>query len=382
MKLKIVGDASDLAPHHKSPGRQRLTVLFHTSPVAFHNPGGGEVQLLKTAQYLRGLGADVRLLDPWNDRLDQADWLHLFGTLPECLTMARLAKRVGVRVALSPISWYDPLVSWRLESGAVRKLRAVTGWLARRLCPRLPSWRRELIQCADLLLPNSQAEARQLKQLFQADPCRIVVVPNGVDARFAHADPELFPTLFGVRGFVLLTGRLEPRKNQLAVIRALRGTNVPLVVIGDPHLDHTDYYDQCFQEAGAGVRFVGRLEPDSPLLASAYAAARVVVLASWFETPGLTALEGAAAGAHVVVTERGSAREYFGQAARYVAPNDVAGIRRAICEAVATPRDGELRERVLRQYRWEAVAAQTLAAYQRRMAARISLRIKPLAAAA
>ncbi len=37
-----------------------------------------------------------------------------------------------------------------------------------------------------------------------------------------------------------------------------------------------------------------RLDHDDPLLASAYAAARVFALPSWFETPGLAALEAAA----------------------------------------------------------------------------------------
>ena len=382
MKLKLVRDENGSGPHEKSSSGQQPTVFFYTSPAALQNPGGGEVQLLKTAQYLREVGVEVRLFDPWNDRLDRTDWLHLFGTLPECLTMARLAKRFGVRVALSPISWYDPLVSWRLETGATRKVRAVTGWFARRLFPRLPSWRRELIQCVDLLLPNSTAEAHQLEQLFQADSSRIVVVPNGVDTRFADADRELFPSLFGVRDFVLLPGRIEPRKNQLAVVRALRDTSVPLVVLGDPHVDHTGYYDQCFQEAGPDVRFIGRMQHDSPLLASAYGAARVVVLASWFETPGLAALEGAMAGAQVVVTNRGSAPEYFGPAARYVVPDDLAGIRGAIREAMAAPRDGVLRDLVLRRYRWEAVAAQTLAAYQRGTTAFLRCGSGPLATAA
>lgn len=382
MKLRIVRDTNGVGPLENSSSEQRPRVVFYTSPAALQSPGGGEVQLLKTAQYLRELGADVRLFDPWNDRLEHADWLHLFGTMPECLTMARMAKRLGVRVALSTIAWYDPIVSWRLEPGTDRKVRAVTGWLARRLCPDLPSWRRELIRCADLLLPNSAAEARQLEQLFGADPARIVVVPNGVDSRFADGDPELFPSLFGMRDFVLLPGRIEPRKNQLAVIRALRGTGIPLVVFGDAHVDHSDYYDQCFQEADPGVRFIGRVDHDSRLLASAYAAARVVVLASWFETPGLAALEGAAAGAKVVVTERGSAREYLGPAARYVSPGDVGGIRAAVREAAAAPRDGTLRELVLRKYRWETVAALTLAAYQGGTANVATSAPQPLAAAA
>jgi glycosyltransferase involved in cell wall biosynthesis len=328
-------------------------------------PGGGEVQMIKTAEALGKLGADVRLFDPWHDRLESAEWLHLFGTLPEYLELARRAKSAGTRVALSPIAWYDPVVNWRLEPSLPRKLRGVASWTARRLFPSLPSWRRELTHAADLLLPNSRAEARQLTTLFGADPRKIVVVPNGVDPRFAHGEAWRFEKTFGVANFVLVPGRIEPRKNQLNVIRALAGTTTDLVIVGDAHPDHTSYFERCRAAAEPNVRFLGRIDHESPMMAAAYRAARVVVLASWFETPGLAALEGALAGASIVITERGCAREYFGKAARYVRPNDVAGIRAAVRDAIAGRPSSELRDTIMRRFDWRHAAEQTLAAYQR-----------------
>ncbi len=359
-----------------------LHVLFYTAPTAMQRPGGGEVQLLKTAEYLDQLGAQVRLFDPWHDRLNRADWLHLFGTMPECLTMAREAKRLGVRIALSPISWYDPWVSWKLETTLARKCRGVSGWAARRYFPFIPSWRRELIHLADVLLPNSQAEARQLELLFGVDRSRICVVPNGVDARFADGDGEQFCSQFDIRDFVLLPGRIEPRKNQLAVLLALWGTGIPVVVLGDPHPDHKQYYLKCIRAADPGVMFVGQLEHESSLLASAYAASRVVVLASWFETPGLAALEGALAGARVVVTERGCTREYFGDAVGYVQPNDVMGIRTAVREAFTRRKTDDLSEAVLQSFLWDTVARKTLEAYQSVQTGKQGVAAEPLATAA
>jgi glycosyltransferase involved in cell wall biosynthesis len=235
----------------------------------------------------------------------------------------------------------------------------------RRIVPSVPSWRRELLQLCDLLLPNSQAEAQQLKQLFCVSPSKIAVVPNGVDARFAHGDARLFEQHFGMRDFVLLPGRIEPRKNQLSVLRALWGSGLPVIVLGDPHQDHGAYLEECRRQADAGVMFIGSLEHDSPLLASAYAAARVVVLASWFETPGLAALEGGLAGAQIVVTERGCAREYFGGLARYVLPDDLWSIRRAVRDAFHCPRSGDLPEVIRRDFLWDRAAQETLTAYRR-----------------
>ena len=75
------------------------------------------------------------------------------------------------------------------------------------------------------------------------------------------------------------------------------------------------------RRAGEGlVAWLGRLDHDDPLLASAYAAARVFALPSWFETPGLAALEAALAGCAVVITPYGSTREYFGGLVAYARP--------------------------------------------------------------
>jgi glycosyltransferase involved in cell wall biosynthesis len=221
-----------------------------------------------------------------------------------------------------------------------------------------------LIRLADLLLPNSKAEARQLRQLFGARPDRIVIVPNGVDDRFGRGDARSFESKYGVTDFVLVPGRIEPRKNQLGVVTALWSSGLPVVVLGDTHPEHRDYDRKCRLMADPGVHFVKHIAHGSELLAAAYAASRVVVLASWFETPGLAALEGALAGAHVIVTHRGSAFEYFGDFARYVSPTDLAGIRLAVRQAYQSPPPRELKQQVARNFLWDSVAHHTLLAYQ------------------
>ena len=68
---------------------------------------------------------------------------------------------------------------------------------------------------------------------------------------FAEGDPAVFRGETGLADFVLCVGRFEyPRKNQLALVRAMKGESVPLVFIGGPDLAHTDYYEQCRAEAG------------------------------------------------------------------------------------------------------------------------------------
>jgi len=106
------------------------------------------------------------------------------------------------------------------------------------------------------------------------------------------------------------------------------------------------------------------LEHDDPLLASAYAACGCVVLPSWFETPGLVAIEAAMSGVPLVLPRGGSAREYFGEHAAYVAPNDLTGLRRAVCAARTRGRSHQLAELARRSYSWRSAALATREAYE------------------
>ena len=103
-----------------------------------------------------------------------------------------------------------------------RKLASLAAWGVRSLAPAVPSWRRELLRLADIVLPNSRSEANQLMRLFGVPAERIRVVPNGVLPSIASASPELFHRRWGAEPFVLFVGRIEPRKNTLGLIRALR----------------------------------------------------------------------------------------------------------------------------------------------------------------
>jgi len=327
-------------------------------------PGGGETQMASTAQALQELGVQARLWRPWEDRLAAGDVLHLFGSLPEHLATVELAQRRGVITVLSTIAWFDLASRWHSGESLARRTWNCAKTVAQRAFPRLPHWRRALYDTVDLLLPNSQAEAVQLANFYDVADERMRVVPNGASARFVSGDAAGFLELAGMRDFVLYAGRIEPRKNQLGFLRAMRGTSVPLVILGDVVPGHEHYYEACRREAGNLVQFVSQLEHDDPRLAGAYAACRCLALVSWFETPGLVALEAGMSGVPLALTDRGAAREYFGDLAYYASPASRQSIRRAVLAAYHSPRDPQLARHVRERYTWRAAAAATRDAYR------------------
>jgi glycosyltransferase involved in cell wall biosynthesis len=331
------------------------SVVVHAASSAFQEPGGGECQLVQTARHLEELGVIVRPFVPWTDLIEEARLLHLFGMSREGLALARVAKARRVPVVLSPIFWVEPRAVLSLAGNAFRGGMEWARWTLRRL--PVPDWRRELVALADRVLPNSMAEARQLVRYCGADPERVRVVPNGVDERFA-AVSQSWP-----RDRVLYVGRIEPRKNVLGLIRALRPMGLPLEVIGGVVPAQEPYARACREAGGKLVTFLDRLPHDHPALEDAYARARVLALPSWFETPGLVALEAALAGCAVVLTPYGSTRETFGDLVEYTRPHRLDEVRRAVARAWDQGPSPELSALVRRRYLWSHVAQQTAEAY-------------------
>lgn len=356
-------DAHSLRPHDVPD--LKLNVLLAGKLTGMAAAGGGEVQLHAMARELPQVGVDARLWRPWEQDLSGFDCIHLFGSEPEHLSVLQVARQRKISVVLSPIAWFDLASCWREPWSLHRRGLAAAKFVARAALPKLPSWRRRLYHAADMLLPNSQAEAEQLIRYFHISPERIRIVPNGAERRFASPDPEPFIERVGCRDFILYAGRIEPRKNQLAFLRAMQGVVVPIVVLGNVVPGHEAYFDECRRAAGTNVRFLAGINHDDPLLASAYASCGCLVLTSWYETPGLVALEAAMSGTPLVLPRGGCTREYFGELARYVSPDDLHGIRRAVLDALSAGRSTQLASLVREHFTWRTAAWVTRDAYEK-----------------
>lgn len=329
-----------------------MRVLLQNRASGIHALAGDSVQLEKTGEYLIKLGVDVTYRSSPDPDLDGFNLVHLFNLIPVTETYRQFmnAKRQNKPVLLSPVFWNPHEY---LEHD--KKLAHYLEWWEK----TMPLRRAILDGCA-LILPNSRMELAMLADTFGRLP-QAEIIPNGADRQFASARPEHFYAKYGKRDFLLSVGRICRRKNQVQLIRAARRLKLPLVLIGP--LNDSEYYLECRKEAaGHQVLFIDTLSPKE--LSSAYAAARVHALVSWYDTPGLVSLEAALAGCRIVSTDRGSAREYFGNAAEYCDPSDLNSICLAISRAWQAPYDPGLKEEVLKRFTWEHVAAATYRSYQ------------------
>jgi glycosyltransferase involved in cell wall biosynthesis len=324
--------------------------------------------MLALARALPDVGVAARLWRPWEDPLAEASCLHLFGTAEEFLPVVEAARQQHVPVVLSPsarLAEADHADEAARRQPLARKVTAWAGYVGRSFCPRWPSRRRQLYQSVDLLLPNSNAEAQQIIRQYQVPGPRVHVVPHGADMRLALADPEPFAARVGMRDFVLHVGPIEPRNNQLGFLLAMRGEELPIVLLGDTVAGYEWYEAECRRAAGEQVHFVPRIAAGDPLLASAYAGSGCLVVASGVAAPERIALEGGMSGTPLVLFQDSPAYEYFGHQAVYVKPDDLRAIRRGVLAALARKRSPSLAEHVRTYFSWNAVAQVTREAYGR-----------------
>lgn len=336
----------------------------YISPMSIAAVNGGiRTQASFTIENIRKLGVEPHMLSPW-DYIEQMelDLVHVFGASIENIGITDQLTALNIPFVLSPVFFSN--------RGAKFIKKAIK---FQRLIPFLKSGihsdfsiKAKICSQAGLILPNTSAEADLIEKGFSIAKDKIHVIPNGVDKRFAESADSLFEQEYGIRDFILFTGQAgAPRKNVLSLLKIAPQIEAPIVIIGS--LFNDEYGDQCrkLAENSANITLIKTLEHNSPLLASAYAACKVFVLPSYYETPGIAALEAGLSGAHIVITERGGTKEYFNGFAEFIDPDSTRSLLAGIQNALKRESDDQLKNHILANYTWDKVAEITFRQYNK-----------------
>lgn len=223
---------------------------------------------------------------------------------------------------------------------------------------------------AGVVFTVSEHSKKDIVELLQVDPARVVVTPNGVgevfrpmdgDERKAAPDKLAWP-----QRYILGVGNAKPHKNLSALVEAHRllkakdPESPALVLVG---LD---------KPGQAGIRKDDRviIKPDlnDAELAMAYGAASAVCIPSLYEGFGLPALEALACGAPLVASNRASLPEVVGQAGLLTEPEPEAlaqGLSRVLHDADLGKRLRGEGPRQADRFTWDKAAQITLDAYRK-----------------
>ena len=406
--------------------RRLAMISLHTSPLdqpGTGDAGGMNVYVVELARRLAARGVEVDIftratsstLPPVVEVADGILVRHVAAGPFEGLTKHELpgqlcvfAREVLRTEAAQPVGHYDAVHSHYWLSGQVGAL-ARDRWgvplvhsmhtmakvkndaLAADDTPE-PAARvigeEQVVEAADALIANTDLEAKQLINLYDADPGRVEVVHPGVDLDTFRpsADVAAVRASLGLpeHAIVLLfAGRIQPLKAPDVLLRAvavllrhdpgLRGRLV-VPIVGGPSgsgLERPSALAALAVELGIDdvVRFVPPVVQRD--LARWYAAATLVAVPSYNESFGLVAAEAQACGTPVVAAAVGGLTTVVrdGFSGLLVDSHDPRDWAAALGRVV-----GDERERArlaagavvqARQFSWDETARQTIDVYLR-----------------
>lgn len=276
--------------------------------------GGLQIQIEQTKSALEAAGLEVDYLRWW-DAEQRGDIIHFFGRAnPSHIDFAH-AK--GMKYVMSELltGQGSRKVSQLKVQGAIEKM-------LRKVIPPtfLANFRWDSYQKADACIFLTEWEAEVARLLFSPPSNRLHVVPNGVEPEFFLARGSAIE-----RGDELVsTATITERKRVFELAEAAVAARVPVLVLGNPYGKEDPYYLRFLALAHQYpefIRYSGAVSSRDEL-AKIYKSARGFVLLSTMESLSLSALEAAAAGCPLLLSDLPWAHSSFGDKASYCQVSD------------------------------------------------------------
>ncbi len=355
-----------------------MRVLLWNRSNAFDVPGGDTVIMRRLIEELPKFGVELAVYDE-SQSPDDFDLVHLINLTVKNVSeeVQRKCNRAGVpfvittlcedwpRYLLQSVSTVNLfqryLSNGRDETTFRRDLQS--------LMTQSPAQRvglTEVVNSAALLFSCGPSESDRLAVDYPRAAHKTVVAKFGVsEVQKPSAEEIAFVRgRLGFDEFALCVGRLETRKNQLMLMKALENEGLPIVLAAGKASVQAPYVNLISQfTLKSPVRIVRHLEQRE--YSAMLSAASVHVLPSWFELPGLVSLEAAAHGTPVVASDWGALTDYLPEGQFSACdPSSPESIQNAVRRALHTPRDSAV-AKLASSYTWQQFASSTLSGYER-----------------
>ena len=270
--------------------------------------GGLQIQIERTKAALGTVGLEIEYLRWW-DEAQRGDVIHFFGRAnPSQIDFAH-AKDISYVMQ-------ELLTSQGSRSFTHLRLQAAANRILRKMLPlnyRLPL-RWDSYQKADAVIAITDWEAWIMQELFDPPPRRLHVIPNAVEMAFFSTSPRQSSS------HLICVATITERKRILELAQAAVIAQTPLKVVGKPYSEDDPYFLRFLATVRTSdgiVEYLGQINAPGHL-AVLLNEARGFVLPSTMETQSLAALEAAAAGLPLLLSDLPWARYTFGDCACYL----------------------------------------------------------------
>lgn len=365
-----------------------MKIAFCMSEHFFTTGGGGRIQILKTKEYLEKLYKDVSIsiIHEADNINSDFDIVHIFNLadLDLNMTFIKAAKNVNAKIYLSTIYWdykyliltgmfskifgydYNTLI-FNIENSLGKIISFFMG-RPEYLNPKTKNKYIEILNKVDYLLPNSTEEGEKLLEYCNLNSSsyknKIIPIVNAVENVVSADKFDL-----NLKNYVLEVGRIEPAKNQLKLVLALRDKKLPIVFLGHDYFPNSKYSKKLHKIAKkrGNVFFFDQVPYNQ--VHSFYENASVHILPSLRESPGLVSLEALLNGCKIVVCNDKftPVNSYFKDIATIINPLSKKAIKNGINAEINKQRDfDKIKENIINKFTWNNTAIETYEAYLRK----------------
>lgn len=335
-----------------------MKILLHGYNVCCQTESGGIQNRIRAIHSLLNQreGVEADLFNPYESIIKDYDILHLFKMKDEQDELIEFVKRLGKKVVLSSVI--------PIDNGNVldRHRKFINRFPIHTVMKR----RFVMLQKMDKIVTESYKESRFISEHYGIPDNKIIVIPNGVNIR-NYTGRDVYDFVGDIGKYAVVIGRFDDNKNQLNVIKALKGTGIHVVFLGGSAAWCLDYFDECVKCAGDDTHFhfLGWVEHDSDLFWSALLNADTMILPSYNETFGLVALEAGIAGCKLAISETLPILDYkaFKDCKRFN-PSSAESMRKCVLNVFNASRDDFLIEKIESEFSWDSVIDQHIELYR------------------
>ncbi|MBC2397115.1 glycosyltransferase family 4 protein [Clostridium tetanomorphum] len=332
--------------------------------------GGAEIQMEKTANAINNLSNEITI-DIFNNSYElneilQYDIIHFFKSNEYYLELAKFLKNMNKKIVLSSIYLPNSMEKFN-------KLKIKAAFKISRYLPQQLSIQKRIIklwELSDKIYPNTNDELYFISSIVK-NINKFKKIPNATENMSDFLDLNTIEetlrkyNIFKLnKSYILNVGRIEPRKNQLSIIKIAKKNNWPLVIIGS--IGDKEYYDACLKEIKErdNIIILNGIKSRNEL-ANIYYSAKVFCMPSTMETPGLAALEACSIGTDCVVTSLGGTKEYFKGYVSYVNPFDLMEIQNTVAIKMGKDwtKNNSMKKFITSNYSYKNIGKQYISEY-------------------
>jgi hypothetical protein len=309
--------SSTFIVQNKNVFKEMIKVKFF--PLQAHSLafGGFEIQMLTLLDNLQQYSTDeveVSKIDVWSRDSDY-DVAHFWGLEPANLNNIMWAKNCGKKVVITVLlSYYERVISLLYD-----KISKYIG---------IKKIQLEILKLVDAIVVVNDLQMTVAHNIFKVQKEKIFIIPNIIHDNFIQEAVSITHE----ENYILCTGNICVRKNQVNLATACVKANVELVLIGKVLPGEEDYARELefIVENSHKIKWIKGLPENSQDLVKMVKKCRVFALLSKSETQPISILEAISMNKQLLLSDRKYSYQNYFQNALKVDPDSVQNIEKGI----------------------------------------------------